>query len=185
MWLGNISLYCSRWTSSSSKLWEKDSFLLMVPQIKLQRSSQSEVPWASALIQGGRWHHYLRLWYSPLLFLLWPSYKEQLSTVRFFPDSFNINYQNGCRDAQRLLSTVYIEFLKLISWDLLGSLLRGKNSIDSPQNCPRMPYNGVTRTDGAAPFPSFNVLTWTLVMCWSMRQIQPSPRLPQFLSMSR
>lgn len=165
MWLGNLSLYCSWWTSSYSKLWEKDSFPLMVPQIKLHRSSWSKVPWASALIQGGRWHHYLSLWYSSLLFLWRPLTRSSYLQWGFFPDSFNVNYQNGCMDAQSLLSTVYIEFLKLISWNLLGNLLGGKNSIDSPQNCPRVPYNGVTHTDGAAPFPSFNVLTCTLVMC--------------------
>lgn len=36
--------------------------------------------------------------------------------------------------------------------------------MDSPQNSPHMPYYGVTHTDGAARFPFFSVLTFTLVM---------------------
>lgn len=164
-----LKLELCGWTSGYSNLWEKDNFLLMVPQIKLQRSSWSEVPWASALIQGGRWHHSLSLWYSSLFFLWWhlkrSSYQIMKGKTMFFsPGSFNINDQNGCTDAQRLLSTVYTEFLELVSWDLLGNLLRGKNSIDSPQNSPHMPCNGVTHADGAAPFPSFSVLTCTLVI---------------------
>lgn len=52
----------------------------------------------------------------------------------------------------------------MLSFLSLGNLLRGKNSIDSPQNSPHRCCCSVTHTDGAAPFSSFSVLTCTLVM---------------------
>lgn len=67
--------------------------------------------------------------------------------------------------------------------------------MDSPQNSPHVPYYGVTHTDGAAHFPFFSVLTFTLgdvfrafslgIFTNTVRQIHASAWLFQFLSTPR
>lgn len=119
--LGSLSLYCSWWTSSYTKIWEKDNFILMVPQIKLQRSSWSKVPWASALVQGGRWHHYLSLWYSLLFFLWWPLTRSSIFSPQK-PSTQIIRMAAGmlkgfCPQSVLNFLSLFLEIYWVICWE--------------------------------------------------------------------
>lgn len=108
------------------------------------------------------WCRSLSLWYSSLFFLWWPLTRSRYQLLK--EKKFSRFLQRNWSEWLHRFSTTLVHNLCWVSYVCLGNLLRGKNSIDSPQNSPHRCCCSVTHTDGAAPFSSFSVLTCTLVM---------------------